>query len=270
MLEQMKGFGRGALYLDVFKEFNGVKAFFSTKEGACEGNPYRNEGIFKSLGLDKMTAVRPVQVHKDNVEVIGDRQLRDAAENALREIILPDRDGMITDKADVLLTTVHADCIPVYFYDSVRKAIGLVHSGWRGTAMGIASTAILKMMEEYGCRPEDIQVFIGPGISRCCFETGAEVYEEFKSKWSFIDNFADIKISDFGIGKEAKYYIDLKGIISRQLIAIGLDKGNIQVSEHCTSCEDDLFVSYRREGGTRMRMGAGIAMTAREFTSEIF
>lgn len=117
------------------------------------------------------------------------------------------------------------------------------------------------MSKRFGCDKEDIYAYIGPGISRCCFETGPEVYEEFKTRWDFAKEFADRKRAVGGHDeKEEKYYIDLKGINRRQLEEAGLRPENIEASSHCTCCEPELFCSYRRENGTYKRMGAGLCM----------
>lgn len=108
------------------------------------------------------------------------------------------------------------------------------------------------MKERYGSSPSDIQVYIGPGISRCCFETGPEVAEEFEKKWAFAP--------DFFAKKGQKYLIDLKGINKKQLTEQGIPEASIEVSSHCTCCEADRFCSYRREGGTYLRMGAGLCI----------
>lgn len=231
-------------YLEVFGELPGIKGFFSTKYGASEGSPYSREDVIREQGLEHAGIVQPQQVHKDHIEVIMKK-----SEKPLR---LADTDGLLTDIQGVLLTTVHADCIPVYFYDPIRRAIGLVHAGWRGTALGIGAKAVRMMKEHFQSDPGQILAYIGPGISACCFETGSEVYEEFKAEWSFIDEFA----RSYG----EKYLIDLKGINKRQLCEAGLLEKNIQVSPHCTCCESKLFCSYRREGGTYKRMGAGLCL----------
>jgi YfiH family protein len=231
-------------FIEVFPQFEEVTAFFSTKEGAADGYPYNREDVFEENYLDGAMPVWPKQVHKDHIELIEQRPYK--------PVELAETDGMITNLRGVLLTTVHADCLPVYFFDQFKNAIGLVHAGWRGTDLGIAPKAVQMMMKEFRSYPEDIQVFIGPGISKCCFEVGAEVYEQFKEHWDFIDEFAE--------AKGEKYYLDLKGINRRQLEEMGIPTENIVASEHCTHCEPDTFCSYRREGGTYKRMGAGICL----------
>ncbi|MCQ4638551.1 peptidoglycan editing factor PgeF [Anaerovorax odorimutans] len=238
---------RHELYLEVFQELPKVKGFFSTKYGASEGSPYDRPDVLQQLGLEHAQPVWPVQVHKDRIAVIEQKG------NA--PIRIPDTDGSITDVPGVLLTTVHADCLPVYLYDPVKGAIGLVHAGWRGTAAGIAPKAAALMEQTFGCKAEDILAHIGPGISSCCFETGPEVLEEFKRNWNFAEEFA----SPCGEGSE-KNYLDLKGINRRQLEEAGLKAKRITASSHCTCCEPEIFCSYRREGGTYRRMGAGLCL----------
>ncbi len=231
-------------YIEVFPQFEELTGFFSTKHGAADGYPYNREDVFEENWLDEAIPVWPKQIHKDHIEIIEQRPYR--------PLEIPDTDGLITNLRGVLLTTIHADCLPVYFFDPMKNVIGLVHAGWRGTCAGIAPKAVSMMCKEYGCDPADIQVHIGPGISKCCFEVGTEVYEEFKQNWDFADEFAE--------PKEEKYYIDLKGINRKQLEEIGITAANIETSSHCTCCEPDIFCSYRREGGTYLRMGAGLCL----------
>lgn len=231
-------------YLDVFSEFPQVKGFFSTKYGASEGSPYYHEETLRQQGLENKSLVWPQQVHGDQIAVIRQRQTE--------PLRFPQTDGAVTDAAGVLLTTVHADCLPVYFFDPRKKAIGLVHAGWRGSVLGIAAKAVRTMKEVFSSRPRDIRAFIGPGISQCCFETGPEVIEQFRAVWDFA--------AEFARPEGETYYIDLKGINRRQLLREGLEEDHISVSGHCTCCEPQLFCSYRREGGTYKRMGAGLCI----------
>ncbi len=236
-------------YIEDFPQFDDVVGFFSTQKGASEGYPYSREDVFAEVGLKDAAFVWPKQIHEDHIAVVSRRP-----EGPIR---IPDTDGLITDLKNVLLTTVHADCLPVYFFDPEKGVIGLVHARWRGSAASIASKAAEKMTAVFGCEKSDIHVYIGPGISKCCFEIGKEVYDIFSKKSFFTEELADKKVNDSG---ETKYYIDLKGVNRRQLENIGIKPENIQQSSHCTCCEPRLFCSYRREGGTDKRMGAGLCM----------
>lgn len=285
------------LYIDIFENIKGIKAFFSTKHGASNGSPYYNGETLAELGLTDLQMVQPQQVHEAKIGIIGKDSCRiidedggevmawsrdeegpvieawmqggvagpaNADAGKAANIRLPRTDGVITDQPDVLLTTVHADCLPVWFYDEEHRAVGLVHAGWRGTLAGIAPKAVKLMQREYGSDPEKMKVHIGPGISHCCFETGPEVIEAFREAWGFADRYAESAEQRLAKGQPAnpgKYYIDIKGINTEELLQAGLLEENITVSGHCTCCEPETFASYRREGGTYMRMGAGICLT---------
>lgn len=259
-------------YLPVFEEYPDVTGFFSLKDGAVEGSPYNNPEMFRQLGLEDTVRVWPTQVHETRVAVIRQEDVDAAKANPdpgdqkrgdqnpgdySAAIIIPDTDGTITNRKNVLLTTVHADCLAVFCYDPVKEAIGLCHAGWRGTCAGIAMEMVEKMEEEYGCVPEDLQIYIGPGISQCCFEAGMEVAEAFAENWTFAEDYITRTPEDMVNGK---CHIDIKGINQEQLELMGIPTDQIRVSEHCTCCEPQLFCSYRREGGTYMRMGGGLCM----------
>lgn len=267
------------LFLPVFSEMKGVRGFFSTKAGASEGSPYNRREVLQAQGLERMQLISPKQVHGDHIEVIDPErpellQNRESG-NFAEPIRFPDTDGVITDATGILLTTVHADCLAVYFYDEAHHAIGLVHAGWRGSCLGISQKAVRMMQECYGSEPSQIRAFIGPGISKCCFEVGEEVVAAFCENWSFAGEYAEprqMKSANSDASKQEdgndgqpeavrKYLMDLKGINHRQLTEIGLKPEHIQVSSHCTYCEGELFCSYRREGGTYKRMGAGLWLT---------
>ncbi len=139
-------------YLPVFEEYPEVTGFFSLKDGAVEGSPYNNPEMFRQLGLEDAVRVWPTQVHETRVAVIRQEDV-DAAKAVAETgrspaIIIPDTDGTITNRKNVLLTTVHADCLAVFCYDPVKEAIGLCHAGWRGTCAGIA----MEMVEKDGRR----------------------------------------------------------------------------------------------------------------------
>ena len=288
------------LYIDIMKNVKGIRAFFSTKHGASNGSPYYHKEVLEQLGLEDKILVQPQQVHEAKIGIIGaeDCKIIDEAGDVIQawgrdeegsvieawsqggkmvaesagacsqrmnHIRFPRTDGAITNQKGILLTTVHADCLPVWLYDEENQAIGLVHAGWRGTLAGIAPKAVKLMQETYGSDPAKIKAAIGPGISMCCFETGPEVIEAFREEWDFADFYAETAEDHFGDDEipesaDGKYYIDLKGINTEELLEAGLQLENIEISRHCTHCEPDTFASYRREGGTYMRMGAGICL----------
>jgi len=249
-------------YLDIFEKEEGVRAFFTTKDGAVEGTPggtiFNNEPLFEEMGVANAFKVWPRQVHGTNIEVIKSSDLQRLKEINPEGIVLPNTDGIMTDAKGVLLTSVHADCLPVYFYDAKNGVIGLVYAGWRGTVGGIVPQAIRRMIAVLGAGRDHIKIYIGPGISKCCFEVGPEVASQFLLEWG--SSFSEPAKKENAEEAEEKYLLDLKAAVRKQAIDCGIPEKNVQTSPHCTYCEPELFCSYRREGGTYMRMGAGIVM----------
>lgn len=210
-----------------------IRGFFTDKEGTS-ASPYMNMEVRESLGLMDYPWIRSHQVHSDEIRYIN---------SAFEDMELEGYDALVTDQAGIVLTTVHADCIPVQLYDPDRGVIAAVHAGWKGTALGIAAKAAGYMRDEFDC--QNIHAYIGPGISLCCFEVGDEVAERFMDYEGVCVKYGE------------KYHVDLKKVNEMQLKAAGVE--NITVSDRCTYC-DDSFVSYRRDGGTDQRMASIIVM----------
>lgn len=157
-------------------------------------------------------------------------------------------DGFITNERKVLLTTYHADCIPVFFCDIEKRVIGLAHSGWKGTLENISIEMVKKMENNFNSNRKDIRVGIGPAICLDCFEVDEDVYDLFKDRYDFLDKYS--------YKKDVKYYIDLKHLIKENLNNYGLDSDQIEISNLCTKCRSDLFYSHRRDGIKRGSMAA--------------
>lgn len=150
-------------------------------------------------------------------------------------------DGLITNSYRVFLTVSTADCITVYFYDPVMKAIGGVHAGWRGSSMNIVSRAVKLMREEFGTVASDLIVFIAPAAGVCCYEVGEDVTKNFKD--------------EFIVRSEKRnLYLDLKMHNRGELLDCGVLEPNIEISNYCTICTPELFHSYRRDGQKSGRM----------------
>jgi len=256
----------GAQILTVpgFDDTGLVKTFFTSRKGGVSTGAYaslnfggrnddasekvsRNrESVFGALGFDDPIAVFPEQVHEDKIACVRRTDIV-----ASRNMIFPDTDAVITRERNIILTSMHADCIPVYLFDPINKVIGMVHAGWRGTKLAIGAKTAKKMVEDLGAEYACIKAAIGPGISICCFEVEQGTYDEFKETTENIDEFT-VKNPD------GKYNIDLKALNIAQLKAIGVN--DIVVSDYCTVCESELFYSHRRENGVTGRMGAGIGL----------
>ncbi len=188
--------------------------------------------------------IRPCLTHGVRVLPITRRFL----EGKPSYIEIEDCDGAVTDLENVTLTSTHGDCIPIYAADSAKGVIGLAHAGWRGTADGIAAVLVLTMIRGYGCIPQDISVYIGPGIGRCHFEVSRDVAEAFIEKLPWCEDYIDEG------ARPGKFMIDLKGINAELVKMFGVS--DIETSPVCT-VEDENCYSYRRDG-TQKRMLAYI------------
>lgn len=204
--------------------------------------------VCDALDFDKDSFVFCHQVHSTNIQVVTEehKSIGFARKNTLQEI-----DGLVTNVAGVQLVVFCADCTPILLLDPVKKAIGAVHAGWRGTVNSIAKKAIEKMTENYGTNPKDVIAGIGPSIGQCCFQVDDPVVKEFRQKLDFAD---DVIIDDT---VPERYKIDLWETNKRIMMSCGVPEQNIELTKLCTMCHTDLFYSHRVMGNARGNM-AGI------------
>lgn len=185
-----------------------------------------------ALGVERDRMVVSYQTHTTNVRRVT---REDEGKGVIRERDYKDVDGLITDVPGITLVTFYADCVPLYLVDQAHRAIGLSHSGWRGTVKRMGQVTMDAMKEAFGTRPEDLTVCIGPSICRDCFEVGEEVAEAFAE--AFDARYRDELYS--ANGKPGKYQLDLwkaNEIIFREA---GVPKGQIHTTNICTMCNSD-------------------------------
>lgn len=154
---------------------------------------------------------------------------------------LPVYDAMITDCKGVTLATKHADCVPIYFIDPVHDAVGLAHSGWKGTLHMIGPKTVAAMEQAYKSDPALLECVIGPSICKDCYEIQEDVYRLFTEQLPFTKRFIS--------PKNSSYRLDLKGIIKETLIQTGLSRNKIHICEFCTCCNMHMMYSHRGSGG---------------------
>ena len=153
----------------------------------------------------------------------------------------PTADGMVTSEPGVALCIFSADCVPVLLYDSVARVVAALHAGWRGTLAGIAAEGIRAMIDA-GARSGSICATLGPAIGRCCFEVDATLADQFACGISYAAEFTRP-------GKPGKAYLDLRGIIRRQLEEAGIDPRLIGSAGACSRCHPADYFSRRAAGG---------------------
>lgn len=207
----------------------------------------------KALGVEAESMVLTYQTHTVNIRRTGKE---DRGKGVFRERDYRDIDGLVTDEPGVTLVTFFADCVPLYFLDPVRHAIGLSHSGWRGTVGKIGKITVERMGEEFGSKPEDIIACIGPSICKDCFEVGEEVVELFAK--AFPPKIHDRLFSPNG--KPGKYQLDLWEANREILLEAGIRPERLQVTNLCTCCNPDYLYSHRKMGEKRGNLCAFLTL----------
>jgi YfiH family protein len=151
-------------------------------------------------------------------------------------------DGHATATAGTLLGVTIADCVPVSVVDPRRRAVALLHAGWRGAAAGVLERGLALLAERGSSGPAELHVHLGPAICGTCYEVGPEVFEAL------------------GLTPPRRPTpIDLRAVVAGRVLDAGVPAEHITVSTHCTRCSDGFF-SHR--GGDRGRQAGFLGIKA--------
>ncbi|MEG2426864.1 MAG: peptidoglycan editing factor PgeF [Clostridium sp.] len=205
-----------------------------------------------ALGVERARMVLTYQTHTTNVRRVNEE---DAGKGILIERDYRDVDGLITNIPGITLVTFFADCVPLYFLDPVHKAIGLSHSGWRGTVNRMGKVTIEAMVREFGSCPEDIIACVGPSICQDCYEVGEEVAVEFKNTFDSL-YYDDILLDK----KNGKYHLNLWKANEIILREAGIRKENLSITNICTYCNSELLFSHRKSAERRGNLCAFLCL----------
>lgn len=249
-----------------FEQFQDIVHAFSTRLGGV------SQGIYSSMNLsftrgDEESAVyenyrrlaaavgfaaedivTSDQTHTANVRVVTEE---DRGNGLTKPRPYTDVDGMITNVPGLVLATFYADCVPLYFIDPVRHAIGLSHSGWRGTVAKIGRVTVDKMREMYGTDPQDLYTAIGPSICQDCYEVSEDVILEFQN--SFEKKYWDLL---FYRKENGKYQLNLWEANRLIMLEAGVKEEHISMPGICTCCNPEFLFSHRASHGKRGNLGA--------------
>ena len=157
-------------------------------------------------------------------------------------------DALITNKKNIFLQILVADCTPMLLFDPIHEVIAAIHAGWRGTANAIVQKTLDKMNLHFQTNPSDCFAYVGTCISQAFFEVDEDVAVYFDQEFYVFDK------------EKNKYFIDLKACNTRALSDAGLIKNHIAISPFCTVKNNNLFFSHRYEKGTTGRFGVIIGM----------
>ena len=230
-------------------EFSSLNLSFG--RGDADGNVRENYRRFcRAAGFAPGSLVSSLQVHGAAVRRVG----RENRGEGFSKPKPAGADALVTNEPGVTLVIHTADCVPLFFLDPVKRAAGLAHAGWRGTAAEIGAETVRAMAREFGTDPEDLVCGIGPSIGPCCFEVDAPVYDVFAAKRELSPG--EWTREDGG----GKYRVDLWEANRRILMRAGVPERRIAVSGICTKCHADLLYSHRASGGKRGGLAAFLVL----------
>ena len=238
----------GGVSTDIFSTMN-----LSFTRGDAVRENYRR--LARALGAEVGQFVCSDQTHTVNVRRVT---AADAGKGLTRERDYRDVDGLITDEPGLVLSTFYADCVPLYVVDPVHRAIGMSHSGWRGTAARMGAVTLSAMQEAYGTRPEDVVCAVGPSICRDCYEVSADVADIFAEEFPGHEQeiLAESEKNSVGMAHaDKKYQLDLWKANEIIFQEAGVRKEHLAVTDICTCCNPKLLFSHRASHGKRGNLG---------------
>lgn len=262
-----------------------VEHFFSTREGGVssdylyslnfsftQGDTKENviENFRRAaahLGMTCGDIVCTQQTHTTNVRKVT---AADKGKGVVCERDYTDIDGLITNESGIILAAFYADCVPLFLVDPANRAIGLAHSGWRGTVEKMGKVMLEKMSAEFGTKPEDVRVAIAPAICQSCYEVSADVALVFAETFAKDDAKAqeylvryqqdttqqDIDNCLMYQKENGKYQLNLWYANFRVFRDAGVPDKQIEVTDVCTCCNSKLLFSHRASKGKRGNLGA--------------
>ncbi len=233
-----------------------------TRRGGISQGPYRSLNLSIAVGDDPQVVAKNFEqacqvVNTTPAQTVSCHLIHSAdiltINKANRRRVMGKADGLITADPDIYLAMRFGDCTPLIFFDPVRRAIGVAHAGWRGTMKNAAGATIREMVNQLGCRPQDIIAVIGPAIGPCCYEVGPEVITTAAKAFDDPDH-----LFIWRNGRTNRAYFDMWTANQQQLAASGVQQ--IIQSGLCTACHTDLFFSHRAEKGHTGRFGVIIGL----------
>ncbi len=220
------------------------------KKEAVDENYRRIAGV---LNCQLSDMVCSDQTHTTNVRVV---ERMDGGKGIIKEKDFQDVDGLITNVPGLVLATFYADCVPLFFMDTKNRAIGLSHSGWRGTVGRMGKCTMDAMAKAYGTRAEDVVAVIGPSICQSCYEVSSDVAEAFYKEFSAPGQGEEILQAK----ENGKYQLNLWKANQIVLEEAGIRRNQIQVTDLCTCCNPDYLFSHRASKGKRGNLGAFLGL----------
>ena len=269
-----KGQGLPLLYFPLLLAHTGVKNCFTTREGGCSTGMFRSLNLSFTRGDDPQAVTENYrrvaeamggtlsdivcsdQTHTTNVRRV-DRSC--GGYGVTKERPYTDVDGLVTDEPGLILATFYADCVPLYFVDPIHHAIGLSHSGWRGTVGRMGQHTIEVMRREFHSDPGEILAAVGPSICQDCYEVSEDVILEFQKYYR-----EDCQSELYYRKENGKYQLNLWRANEIVMEEAGILPENIHTTQLCTCCNPELLYSHRASKGKRGNLAAFLGLKRRE------
>ncbi len=202
----------------------------------------------KALGYDEKKLVFSNQVHKTEIYKVTQK---DCGKGIVYDSDILEIDGLVTDEPGVPMITFYADCVPLMFFDPVKRVIAMAHSGWKGTVARIGEKMVAYMNSEYGCNAADIIVAIAPSICQNCYEVSEDVAKAFERE--FGTSYGNTLLYR---NENGKYQLNLHKACEITLLEAGILQEHLDITDICTCCNKDFLFSHRASNGMRGNLGA--------------
>lgn len=243
-----------------FPPFDKIVAGFFTREGGVSPAPFTSLNISVSAGDNTKNVVenrkrifqaigRTVDSMFDVWQVHSDIGICTESPRGL-DVEPQQADAIFTSNPEVTLMMRFADCVPILIFDPVASLVGIIHAGWQGTVNEIAAKSVRKVVDEYGCKPENIHAVIGPSIGPDHYEVRQNVAREARRVFGNDENVI--------ISREDRYFFNLWQANQEVLSRAGVAK--VHQMEICTACDTLSWYSHRAESGKTGRFAAVIAL----------
>jgi len=237
----------------------GLRHAFSTRHGGVSDEPFatlnlgyhveddparvteNRQRFAAAAGYDPTALVTAQQVHGTRLAWV---KSTDRGRGALDwTSALPETDGLLVTEPDVPVAILVADCAAVLIADPVRRALALVHAGWRG-ALGRIASAAARALVQTGSRPQDLRVGISPTLCPACLEVSEEIGKTVAAEMG------EATVDFTGL----KPHLRIHAMLAADLAAAGVSPEQIAAHPDCTRCRTDIYFSHRGQGGKAGRM----------------
>jgi purine-nucleoside/S-methyl-5'-thioadenosine phosphorylase / adenosine deaminase len=229
----------GVVYVAPEPEPESARVWFFTREGGVSEPPYDSLNISTLVGDDEDAVAENLSRIRSAMEDRPSAWVRQVAGDGVVEVegagFAGEGDALVTRKEGHALVVAVADCVPVALVG--EGAVGVVHSGWRGTLAEVSGKAARKV-------GGPVRAYVGPSIRGCCYEVSEELADEFAER--------------FGSGVVSGRYLSLPDAIGRTLEEARVEE--VHDLGLCTGCRPDLFYSHRKQGPKTGRNLAAVAL----------